>query len=146
VTFLVKRQATSSSIVAVLLVGLASACGSSSGEAAPAVTITETSPPSPSTVTVTAPPTSTGGVNATDQAEDTFTMPSLVGLVLQTAQDKLQFLGSYVMDQQDAGGLDRLQLLDSNWKVCSQSPNPGARVAATDTVTLASVKLEEACP
>jgi hypothetical protein len=146
VSFLVERQAICWSIAAVLLVSVASACGSSSGQAAPAVTVTETSPPSPSTVTVTAPPSSTDDVGATDQTEDSFTMPNVVGVVLQTAQDKLQFLGSYVMDQQDAGGLDRLQLLDSNWRVCSQSPHPGTRVSATDTVTLASVKLEEACP
>jgi hypothetical protein len=73
-------------------------------------------------------------------------MPELVGMVLQDAQDKLQSLGSYMLDQQDATGLDRMQILDSNWKVCSQAPAPGARVPLSATVALASVKLSESCP
>jgi hypothetical protein len=65
---------------------------------------------------------------------------------LQDAQDKLQTLGSYIMDQQDASGLERLQMLDANWKVCSQKPKAGSAVAESDLVTLASVKLNEDCP
>jgi hypothetical protein len=71
-------------------------------------------------------------------------MPGLVGMM--DAQDKLQSLGSYMLDQQDATGLDRMQVLDSNWKVCSQDPAPGARVPSSATVSLASVKLSESCP
>lgn len=79
-------------------------------------------------------------------ADDTFVMPDVVGQVLQDAQDLLQTKGSYFMDQRDASGLGRLQLIDSNWTVCRQSPKPGAKVVDTATVILWSVKLDETCP
>lgn len=75
----------------------------------------------------------------------TFVMPDLVGMNLQTAQDTLQSMGSYLMDQEDASGLDRMQLVDSNWKVCVQFPDPGTEWAVDDVVTLSSVKLDENC-
>lgn len=88
--------------------------------------------------------------STTDQSEgptsDTFKMPELVGKNLQDAQDQLQSLGSYVLDQTDARGLDRLQILDSNWTVCSQKPRAGSVVPSDKRVTLASVKLAESCP
>ncbi len=52
---------------------------------------------------------------------------------------------AWVVCEQDASGLGRVQVLDSNWKVCSQSPQAGAEVPVSDLVTLASVKLAEAC-
>ena len=72
-------------------------------------------------------------------------MPEVVGMVLQDAQDQLQSMGSFLMDQTDARGWGRLQILDSNWKVCSQDPAPGATVPISTLVTLASVKLSEHC-
>jgi PASTA domain len=79
-------------------------------------------------------------------APEVFKMPNLVGENLQLAQDKLQALGSYLMDQQDAAGLGRIQVLDSNWQVCTQDPAPGATVPVDTMVTLAAVKLAEHCP
>ena len=73
-------------------------------------------------------------------------MPALVGMNLQLAQDTLQARGSWLMDQQDASGLGRMQILDSNWHVCTQDPAPGATVPVSTLVTLASVKLDERCP
>ena len=73
-------------------------------------------------------------------------MPKVVGKVLQTAQDQLQSLGSYVMDQEDSLGYGRMQLIDSNWKVCSQKPKAGAEIPVTTTVLIGAVKLEEDCP
>ena len=73
-------------------------------------------------------------------------MPNVVGMVLQDAQDLLQSQGSYLMDQQDASGQGRIQVLDSNWKVCSQSPAAGRPLSASDIVTLRAVKLDESCP
>jgi PASTA domain len=72
-------------------------------------------------------------------------MPNLVGMNLQFAQDLLQSKGSYLIDQEDFKGLGRFQLIDSNWKVCSQSPSAGKRVLASSVVTLSSVKLSEKC-
>ncbi len=64
---------------------------------------------------------------ATPALPETFTMPDVVGANLQDAQDLLQSLGSYAMDQQDASGLGRVQVLDRNWKVCSQDRRRGRR-------------------
>lgn len=77
---------------------------------------------------------------------NTFTMPNLVGKNLQGAQDKLQSLGSYVLRQDDATGASRFQVLDSNWKVCSQKPAAGKKVPMEDLVVLSAVKLDENCP
>lgn len=74
-----------------------------------------------------------------------FTMPNVIGMNLQLAQDLLQSKGSYLMSQTDAKGLGRFQVLDSNWKVCKQSPGAGQRVSTATLVTLASVKLIESC-
>ena len=79
-------------------------------------------------------------------APEVFKMPNLVGQNLQLSQDKLQALGSYLMDQTDAAGLDRIQVLDSNWQVCAQSPAPGKTVSVDTMVVLSSVKLAEQCP
>jgi hypothetical protein len=73
-------------------------------------------------------------------------MPNLVGGNLQLGQDTLQALGSYVLDQEDAAGLGRLQVNDSNWQVCTQNPTPGREVPLETLVVLAAVKLSEQCP
>jgi beta-lactam-binding protein with PASTA domain len=81
----------------------------------------------------------------TPTAEAKFTMPKLVGMNLQLAQDLLQSKGSYILDQEDFKGLSRFQINDSNWKVCKQSPAPGKSVPVSTVVTLYSVKLTERC-
>ena len=72
-------------------------------------------------------------------------MPALVGMNLQLAQDTLQSLDSYLLVQEDAAGLGRFQVVDSNWKVCTQDPAPGDVVPISTLVTLAAVKLDETC-
>jgi hypothetical protein len=79
------------------------------------------------------------------EKEATFVMPQLVGQNLQLAQDTLQAKGSFLLDQQDASGLNRLQLLDSNWRVCAQQPKPGRTVSVDYIITLAAAKIGEAC-
>lgn len=96
--------------------------------------------PTPSEV----PATSAEPTEAPDS--DTFVVPKLVGEVLQDAQDKLQSLGSYYLQQDDAKDLGRFAFIDSNWKVCSQKPTAGKRISTSDLVTLRSVKLNENCP
>ena len=97
-----------------------------------------------------------GGASATPPAPspapvgevglDTFVVPDLVGLNLQAAQYALQALGSYVVDQEDALGLGRVQVVDRNWIVCRQSPDPGTSASLGATVTLWAAKLDERCP
>ena len=78
--------------------------------------------------------------------DSTFSMPNYRDWVLQDAQDNLQSLGSYLMNQEDASGDGRLQVNDSNWHVCSQKPVAGVRVNPADIITLWVVKLDEVCP
>jgi beta-lactam-binding protein with PASTA domain len=78
--------------------------------------------------------------------EARFTMPALVGRNLQTAQDELQSRGSYLLDQVDATNQNRFQLLDSDWKVCHQSPAAGTQALKTKLVRLEAVKIGEKCP
>lgn len=140
-------------LIGVLGAVLLTACG---GGGTPAqVTVTA----APETVTATATPDapveSTPAPSETsaepeEPAEsavaETFVMPKVTGLVLQDAQDLLQTLGSYLMDQQDASGLERLQIDDSNWKVCAQSPKAGSKMPIETIVVLKAVKLRESCP
>lgn len=84
--------------------------------------------------------------SAAKKIKVTFVMPALVGNNLQKAQDDLQSLGSYVLDQKDATGAGRVTLIDSDWKVCGQKPRAGAKVLLIATVQLAAVKLHESCP
>jgi beta-lactam-binding protein with PASTA domain len=73
-------------------------------------------------------------------------MPNVKGMNLQEAQDELQGRGSYLMDQEDAGKHHRIQVLDRNWKVCTQIPRAGRKVPLSTIVRLAAVKLDERCP
>ncbi|MFE9776359.1 PASTA domain-containing protein [Streptomyces sp. NPDC005931] len=81
----------------------------------------------------------------TDAGEaETATLPDLTGQDLQAAQDAAQAAGFYALDDQDASGQNRLQVLDRNWVVCSQEPEAGTH--PTDTkVTLFAVKDGESC-
>ena len=104
-------------------------------------------------VTVTVTETvSAGPVDIIEDALDDidtlteFVMPDVTGLSLQDAQDQLQALGSFLMDQEDATDQGRTQINDSNWTVCTQDPAPGTVHSKLAIVTLYSVKKDEACP
>jgi hypothetical protein len=78
-------------------------------------------------------------------APKTARLPDLVGKVLQTAQDEAQAAGFFTLTSSDALGQSRLQVLDRNWKVCTQNPQPGSH--RTDVkVDFRAVKIEEDCP
>lgn len=144
-----KRTLLAVAISGSLLVGAVSAGACSTPEdraPTPTAPATAAKPPAASgspAPSVTEPPTEPPA-----QPASTFTMPNLVGRVLQDAQDLLQSKGSYSIRQEDATGLDRFNLLDTNWRVCRQSPKAGAKVSVDDTVTVWSVKINppEKCP
>ncbi|CAM5631714.1 hypothetical protein SAVIM338S_06045 [Streptomyces avidinii] len=73
-------------------------------------------------------------------------VPNGVGQVLQTAQDNAQAAGFYLLGSTDALGQSRMQVLDRNWKVCSQTPAAGTRTATATKIVFNTVKLEESCP
>lgn len=143
--------------------GLLSACASSGQAPADStsprvstVTVTQSATTAPSKTTApsdtsassetTAPPakTSSGDSGAT------FTMPNEVGKVLQTAQDDLQRVTHdpvFYTGSKDATGRGRHQILDRDWKVCSQNVPAGRRVERrTVIITFSVVKLTETCP
>lgn len=70
------------------------------------------------------------------------TMPNFKGKALNTATAALDSSAS--IDSADAGG-DRMILVQSNWKVCTQSPTPGTALTG-QPVEFTAVKFEETCP
>ena len=82
-------------------------------------------------------------------AADSWTMPDETGAVLQAAQDRMQALTGdplFYSASTDASGAGRMQVLDSNWQVCSQTPAAGTKILADTPVSFAAVKLSESCP
>jgi hypothetical protein len=76
-------------------------------------------------------------------------MPNLVGSVLQEAQDRIQAITGGVViitTSHDATGQNRSQVLDSNWKVCSQSIAAGEPITIRTQIDFGTVKLSEICP
>ncbi|WP_432076510.1 hypothetical protein [Streptomyces wuyuanensis] len=93
-----------------------------------------------------APSSASDGAGATATPGDApALLPDLVGMGLQSAQDKAQSLGFLTLASHDALGRGRNQVLDRNWKVCSQKPHPGTHPTRTK-IDLGAVKLEETCP
>jgi hypothetical protein len=113
---------------------------------APAVTETATAPaPIPAPPTIAYPLTVAPPITQTPAS---WTMPNLVGMVLQEAQDEIQELtgfGIAITASHDATGANRMQLSDRNWKVCTQNIPPGATITRETRIDFGAVKLEESC-
>jgi hypothetical protein len=76
-------------------------------------------------------------------------MPNLVGSNLQRAQDQIQTLTGnpvFITTSHDATGQHRNQVLDSNWKVCSQNIAAGAPFTGSTKIDFGAAKLSETCP
>lgn len=75
-------------------------------------------------------------------------MPNLVGSNLQDAQNAIQSLTDFeiaVTTSHDATGAGRQQVVDRNWKVCSQNVSAGKTITANTKIDFGTVKLEESC-
>ena len=100
-------------------------------------------PTTPSaTVTVTAPATTTAPQATTAEPApdvETCTVPNVVGMIHQTAQDTMQAAGLYRLREQDATGQGRVLALDRNWTTTAQTPAAG-QVVPCDTEVLLSAK------
>lgn len=107
---------------------------------APASGSTPTTDPAtsspPTTPATSSPPTTVGA-----------TMPDVVGLGLQEAQDRIQSTGVFYSRSFDCTGAGRQQVLDRNWVVVTQTPDPGAPIDEGDAL-LGVVKQDEprSCP
>ncbi|MFF3655029.1 hypothetical protein [Streptomyces olivochromogenes] len=74
------------------------------------------------------------------------TVPNFVGMGLQSAQDAAQEQGFYLLKSHDSLGRDRMQILDRDWKVCSQNVKAGTSQSTDTTLDFGAVKLAEKCP
>ncbi|MEU1281737.1 PASTA domain-containing protein [Streptomyces sp. NPDC005805] len=128
--------------------------GSAKAGPQPTVTVTATAtetarPTATATKTVTATPAEKPKKADDKPAEkaptvEMGTLPNLVGLTHQDAQDTAQAAGFYSLREKDHTGMERMLLMDRNWKVCKQEPTPGKH-AVEKTITLYSVKQTESC-
>ncbi|MEU3859583.1 PASTA domain-containing protein [Streptomyces sp. NPDC028722] len=95
------------------------------------------------------PPAAGAGVAPTKDsksAAEKKSVPNFVGMGLQSAQDTAQAAGFYHLKSHDVLGRARMQILDRDWKVCTQNVRTGT-VAATNTkLDFGAVKLAETCP
>jgi hypothetical protein len=120
---------------AMMLVAASAGCAATANPA-PTETTSTTAPAVPQQATSSPAPSS-------------WTMPNETGKGLQRAQDDIQALTGdaiFFTYSTDALGLDRHQILDSNWLVCSQTPNVGTTITASTRINFAVVKLTEKCP
>ena len=92
----------------------------------------------------TATATDTGG-NAKTGGK-TKTVPHFVGMGLQSAQDAAQKQGFYSLKSHDSLGRNRHQILDRDWKVCSQNVKAGTTTSTGTQLDFGAVKLDETCP
>jgi hypothetical protein len=100
---------------------------------------------------LTNPPDTSGDATTTSatRAPSHWTMPNLVGTNLQAAQDAIQKLTGdpvFLTASHDATGQRRHQILDTNWRVCSQNVAPGSTFTAKTRIDFGTVKAAEACP
>lgn len=137
------------------LILVMSACQSSDA-ASKTVTVTATpseqqttTAPTPTAAPTTAPPPSSDAPPpASAAAAQSWVMPDLVGANLQVAQDTIQTLTNFQVvysSSYDATGAGRMQVVDSNWVVCSQTPLPGAAFDSTTPIDFGAVKIGEPC-
>ncbi|WP_329017253.1 PASTA domain-containing protein [Streptomyces sp. NBC_01601] len=77
---------------------------------------------------------------------ETKSVPDFVGMGLQSAQDAAQAAGFYGLKSHDSLGRARHQILDRDWKVCSQNVKANSSASTDKVLDFGAVKLEETCP
>jgi hypothetical protein len=95
------------------------------------------------------PVTTTPATTTTQNDSGSFTMPDEVGQILQDAQDDIQRVSGnpiFFSHSTDATGDGRHQILDADWKVCSQNIPAGTAVDQDSDISFAVVKTYEDCP
>lgn len=82
-------------------------------------------------------------------AEPTWSMPNLIGMDLQGAQDAIQSLTDgevWFSSSTDLTGKGRAQISDRNWQVCSSTPPAGAKFTVSTKIDFGVVRVSEDCP
>ncbi|MBW0114160.1 hypothetical protein I4J48_02680 [Pseudonocardia sp. KRD-169] len=74
-------------------------------------------------------------------------MPGVVGQNLQAAQDAVQELTGFEVPvtTHDLSGANRTQVVDVDWLVCTQTPDPDSEITAGSMVDLGVVRQGEGC-
>lgn len=157
------RVLISSTFLGAALLSL-TGCGATSGQggtttttetvtatpSAPATTETSTvTAPAPPQTTATRETTSDPASSPASSQPSSFLMPNEVGKTLQAAQDDVQRVSgnpAFYTSSTDAKGANRLQVLDSNWLVCSQNEPAGSKQGQASLISFAVVKIGEECP
>ena len=125
-----------------LVIGTIGAALDRDDDPAPAAATATSSPPPSSSV----PPPPVAPTTQAAPVVD-FVMPSVVGMDLQSAQNLIQTNGVFLSLSHDLLGT-RNQVLDANWRVCTQNVAAGQRVTGDveGAIDLGVVELEELCP
>jgi hypothetical protein len=76
-------------------------------------------------------------------APRTCTVPDVVGMVHQDAQDTMQAAGLYNLREQDSTGQGRVLVLDRNWTTTAQSVAAGQVVDCKTEILLSAKKIGE---
>lgn len=97
----------------------------------------------PAATTADAPPSPSA---KSDKPVERKEVTNFVGMGLQSAQDKAQANGFYLLKSHDSAGRDRMQAFNRNWKVCSQNYAAGKSIPVDTELDFGAVKLEEDCP
>ena len=82
-------------------------------------------------------------------AEPSWTMPNLIGMDLQGAQDAIQSLtrgAVWFSGSTDLTGKGRAQIIDRNWQVCTSTPAVGATITTNTAIRFGVVRDTEKCP
>ncbi|MGK5630659.1 PASTA domain-containing protein [Streptomyces sp. URMC 123] len=90
----------------------------------------------------TCPDRDAGGQGSQERKEAGGTMPDVTGKSVKAVRQSLDSGAS--LQVEDATG-NRNVLIESNWKVCAQTPAPGTKLTG-QPVALKAVKFEESCP
>lgn len=108
-------------------------------------------PPPPPPVTIPTPvpvPEPPPTVVVSTNAPRSWVMPDLVGSNLQDAQNAVQALTGYeipITTSHDESGAGREQVLDRNWRVCSQNVAAGTEIRVGTEIDFGAVKDDERC-
>jgi hypothetical protein len=101
------------------------------------------------TASTTPATTPTEAASPPTSVPKSWTMPNLVGAGLQQAQDRIQALTHneiFFTSSHDVSGQGRHQILDRDWRVCSQNVASGTSIGIGTKIDFGVVKTSEACP
>ena len=96
--------------------------------------------------TGTASNTASAKASTGSSETETKAVPNFIGMGLQSAQDTAQAAGFNTLTSHDSLGRARNQILDRDWKVCSQNIKAGKTVSTDTELDFGTAKLDETCP